>query len=555
VTISSGPVRGAGTRPPAPALLGDLLALPALAGARLVPPDAPLDRPVRSLAMADGGAPLEPDALLLTAGAPPSAPAPAGCAAVLCRTAPEWEADVPVIVLPEGTSWTAALAALAAAVAPAAAPGTAEAARAALRAPLIEGRGYSALAMVARELVAGGVACLDEQLDLLGASGVSPEQRQELDEAVARARSHRPASVLGPFVNDRLPGLARVLVGGAAGPIGVVVAWLSPPLAPSDHNVLGELAEACAMEHAREEARVETEARLRGDLIEELAAGEAVSRESLVRRARHLGADLSRGAVALLGKLLDPHTEGRLITDQRLVRRFLQQVRATIDLQWPRALIDWNAGRLLILLPPAAPGGEEEEAAGAVEERALTLAKRLIAATRQSVPGLALSLALSRHVREPERLGAALGEAQLALSIGERLGRVGEVTTFEETGTSKLLFQVLTEKPGELQVFCEETLGPLLRYDEQYQTDLVATLATYFGNDCNLAETAGTLYTHRHTVRYRLDRIATLTGLDIARTDDREKLSLALKAMRLLGMRVPAAGAGGERAGRSAKAS
>ncbi|MEQ9005921.1 MAG: helix-turn-helix domain-containing protein, partial [Pseudomonadales bacterium] len=68
--------------------------------------------------------------------------------------------------------------------------------------------------------------------------------------------------------------------------------------------------------------------------------------------------------------------------------------------------------------------------------------------------------------------------------------------------------------------------------------ELVTTLATYLGNDCNLAATAGTLYTHRHTVRYRLDRIAELSGLDIGRTDDREKLSLGLKAMRLRGKRV-----------------
>ena len=111
--------------------------------------------------------------------------------------------------------------------------------------------------------------------------------------------------------------------------------------------------------------RTETESRLRGDLIEELMAGEVVSRESLVRRARHLGADLSGGAVALIGKLQDPHTEGRVITDPRLVRRFLQQARAAMDIHWPRALVDWNEGRLLALLPPtparrrrAAPRGD-----------------------------------------------------------------------------------------------------------------------------------------------------------------------------------------------------
>ncbi len=115
---------------------------------------------------------------------------------------------------------------------------------------------------------------------------------------------------------------------------------------------------------------------------------------------------------------------------------------------------------------------------------------------------------------------------------------MGEVVTFEETGTYKLLFQIFADRPEELISFYEQTIAPLVRYDEQYQTELVGTLSTYLGHDCNLAATASTLYTHRHTVRYRLDRIAELSGLDIAKTDDREKLSLGLKAMRLLGRRV-----------------
>jgi len=165
------------------------------------------------------------------------------------------------------------------------------------------------------------------------------------------------------------------------------------------------------------------------------------------------------------------------------------------------------------------------------------LARRLLAATRQTVPGLAVTLALSRHTPEPERLGAALDEAELALSIGERLGRVGDVVTFEETGTYKLLFQIFADRPEELSAFYDQTIAPLVRYDDQYQTELVGTLGTYLELDCNLAATAGRLYTHRHTVRYRLDRIAELAGLDIGKSEDREKLSLGLKAMRLLGRR------------------
>ena len=208
-----------------------------------------------------------------------------------------------------------------------------------------------------------------------------------------------------------------------------------------------------------------------------------------------------------------------------------------LDLHWPRGLVDWNGDRLLVLLP----GPREHEVAdrNEIEQRAHTLSGRLITATKETVPGLVLTLAISRYTPEPERLGAALEEANLALSIGERIGSAGDVVTFEETGTYKLLFQIFADRPEELAAFYEQTLGPLVRYDEQYQTELVATLATYLEFDCNLAATAASLFTHRHTIRYRLDRIAELCGLDIGRTDDREKLSLGLKSMRLLGRRVP----------------
>jgi sugar diacid utilization regulator len=525
--------------------LSDLLALPALAGASLVAGGAGPQTRMERLVLDDPDAPPEPGALVAVPGAPPD-PLPNGCAAVVCRRPPATELAVPVVVLPAGAPWGPVLADLAAALAGAGRLRPAAAARVALRAPLLRGGGHGGLALAVRDLLGAPVACLDEYLDLLGGAGLGEAQEAELDEMVAEARGHGPASVLGSFLNHETPGLARVPVVGANGPVGVVVAWLPDELEPAERGVLEELAEACAVERARDEARIETEARLRGDLLEELLAGEAVSRESLVRRARHLGADLSRGAVALIGKLQDPHTDGRVITDERLVRRFLQQARASLDLHWPRSLVDWQDGELMALLPP--PPRPGEEGTEAIEAQAMTLARRLLAATRQTVPGLALTIALSRHTAEPERLGAALDEARLALSIGERLGRLGEVVTFEETGTYKLLFQIFADRPAELDGFYEQTLAPLVRYDEQYSTELVATLATYLENDCNLAATAGTLFTHRHTVRYRLDRIAELSGLDIGRTDDREKLSLGLKAMRLLGRRVVSPS--GERPGR-----
>ena len=51
------------------------------------------------------------------------------------------------------------------------------------------------------------------------------------------------------------------------------------------------------------------------------------------------------------------------------------------------------------------------------------------------------------------------------------------------------------------------------------------TLETFLDADGNVAETAEQLFTHRHTIRYRLERVKELTGLDVGSTDGRERLS------------------------------
>jgi DNA-binding PucR family transcriptional regulator len=117
----------------------------------------------------------------------------------------------------------------------------------------------------------------------------------------------------------------------------------------------------------------------------------------------------------------------------------------------------------------------------------------------------------------------------------------GEQTlAFEETGSYRLLLSSMSEDPEELERFYAETIAPLVAYDDQYETALLRTLETYLDSDASVAGTAQRLFTHRHTVRYRLERVRELTGLDVGSSDGREGLGLGLKAMRVLGLAPPA---------------
>jgi hypothetical protein len=167
-------------------------------------------------------------------------------------------------------------------------------------------------------------------------------------------------------------------------------------------------------------------------------------------------------------------------------------------------------------------------------ERAIAGLGRELAA---SLPGFHVTLARSRWVADPADLYRCGREALLAANVAEADGL--DALAFEDTGAYRLLLPAMSEDPGELQRFYEETIAPLSAYDDQYETDLVKTIEAYLENDGNVTPTADQLFTHRHTVRYRLERVRELCGHDITSTEGREKLGLGLKAMRVLGIAPP----------------
>jgi DNA-binding PucR family transcriptional regulator len=98
---------------------------------------------------------------------------------------------------------------------------------------------------------------------------------------------------------------------------------------------------------------------------------------------------------------------------------------------------------------------------------------------------------------------------------------------------------VLASHPEEVRSFYEDTVAAVVRYDEQYSTDLIGTLEAYLGENCNMNATASAIYAHRHTVAYRLERVRELTGLNPMASEDRERLGLGLKAYRIIAPRLP----------------
>ena len=334
-----------------------------------------------------------------------------------------------------------------------------------------------------------------------------PELRRYVGDCVADRPAHPPRglAVEIPIASgDEMVGCV-LLLEGANAPTGEASEYL--------HLA----AVASLTEVAVEEARDEVEQNLRGSFLEDLRAGAGLAPDELVRRAARLGCDLSRGAVALCAEL---HTDRP------------RHVVATIAEDVPGALAQH-------MEPTAERRAERARLRAAARDRR---PRRRRGDARRRRPARRAAAA-PRHRRavvlllRAAELGRAVQEAELVLDV---LTVSGEPIAEDiNQGTYRLLFRVLASHPEEVRSFYEDTVAPVVRYDDQYRTDLIGTLEAYLAANCHMSATAAAIHAHRHTVAYRLERVRDLTGLDPMQSEDRERLGLGLKAYRIIAPRLP----------------
>jgi sugar diacid utilization regulator len=278
--------------------------------------------------------------------------------------------------------------------------------------------------------------------------------------------------------------------------------------------VASEVDRVRAPERASEQAAISFQRAVLGGQID--------NRDDLLARGKELGIDLAAGGSVVVVRAHPRTPTGewrpRLLA---LVKRGARSVA-------PGSIVapaEDDGGQVTALVPERTRDAARRVAAAAVRE------------IESGLPGFAYAIGRSRHASNPLDLRRARNEALLAANVVEGDPDRSELA-FEETGTYQLLLPHMDD-PGELRRFYEQTVRPLLLYDEQYETDLLGTLQTFLECDANVNATAARLTTHRHTVRYRFERVRELTGLDVSSSDGREKLSLGLKAMRVLGITAP----------------
>jgi PucR family transcriptional regulator, purine catabolism regulatory protein len=364
------------------------------------------------------------------------------------------------------------------------------------------GAGLPAVARAAAKVLDASVALIDRSSAVLAVAGASSDQERRLLSA-----SEGVVSV-DLRVADESVGELRYEPAGKSEP-DVLVLRMVPTL------LALELERARSPEWASEEAA--------SGFVSAVLAREVTDRGDIVARAAELGATVEGGAGVVIARTA-PRTAQTGEWRERVLTVAIRALRSAS----PGSLAALSNGDVaeVAAIVPADEDARLIRAAGALDRELL-----------ESFSGFHVTVGHSRRAADPVDLYRAGHEARLAVNVGEAEGQ--RLLAFEDTGAYRLLLPAMSEDPAELERFYGETIEPLAAYDDQYETELVRTVEAYLDNDGNVAATAQELFTHRHTIRYRLERAKELCGHDVSATEGREKLGLGLKAMRVLGIASP----------------
>ncbi len=366
-----------------------------------------------------------------------------------------------------------------------------------LAGPVLAGRGLPGLARAAADELGVALAFLDRSGIVLAVAGATREQETRLSAA-------EEGVVTIPLgIGEEVVGEARYL--------GEV----------ADQGLVEVMAAFATLEVERARSSEWGNEGAVADLISDLLDGSLTDGDDLAARASELGCELDRGGGVLMVRA---HSGSAQEGDWR--SRVLDMTVRTVRAVAPGSIAatgESEQGPIVGIVVPTSD-----------EDRLLKVEESLERELPRSLAGLTVTISRSRHAAGPTEFERAIREARLALNVGEAEGR--SPIAFEDTGAYRLLLGTTAE---ELHSFYSETVEPLVLYDEQYETDLVATVETYLDSDANVPATAGKMFTHRHTIRYRLERVKDLSGHDATATEGRERLGLGIKAMRVLGIASP----------------
>ena len=279
---------------------------------------------------------------------------------------------------------------------------------------------------------------------------------------------------------------------------------------------------------------------LKNEFVHRLLDGGAANEEDLLQQGQRLGMDLSRPRAVLLidasnyigatghdnsSAIVEPLQPTNWLKTRFIIRRIVNFFSLPSE-----AICAYIGGGVIAVLKASTTRdlklwafrfGEDEDLPSTWSNlSALKRASHDLLSDLERETGVEINVGVGRYHPGITGLSRSYRDAKTALAIGRQAGPTDRVFCLDSLGMAGLIGITDGQTRQEL---ARHILGPLDNEPELHQT-----LKLFFEENCSAAGTSSRLFIHRNTLKYRLDKIASLTGLDPKKFEDAMLIRLAL---------------------------
>ncbi|MEH7155483.1 PucR family transcriptional regulator [Neobacillus drentensis] len=186
----------------------------------------------------------------------------------------------------------------------------------------------------------------------------------------------------------------------------------------------------------------------------------------------------------------------------------------------------YRNNRVIILV------GKNDFTPSKAKEEAKIFANELHSLFSKEISDTTFLIGIGSQYKTITTLHKSFSEAHEAIRLMKQFDNNTGIAHFEDYSVYHLLGSNI--KSHELEDFFMKSLGKVYEHDKLHGTAYLTTLESYFQRNHNLSETAKTLFLHRNTLIYRIEKIKEILSTDLKNAEELLQIQLALKIYRLL---------------------
>ncbi|WP_394237163.1 XylR N-terminal domain-containing protein [Niallia oryzisoli] len=276
-------------------------------------------------------------------------------------------------------------------------------------------------------------------------------------------------------------------------------------------------ANICALHILNEKTAIDTEQRMRGELLDEVLTKPNLE-SNITKKLSLLGYKINKPHYVFIFSLqnLSFQKDEFVMDEKEVIITILRKYSSPI--KGENILISHSFGQIQALISvdllKAYNMSEEKFAATILKE------------VKKKLPSALPLIGISNICPSMYKSHEAYKQANKALEIAQINQLKQQVFLFSAIGHISILLDA--RNPQELENYADSILGSIFDYDRQKSSELLKTLYFYLNNECNLHKTARILNLSIGGMRYRLVNIKERFNIDMMDSVTRREVQMAL---------------------------